>query len=74
MFSQVNSSERQTQYVYQEKDKKYVFINALCNQGIKNKDLSKEIIHVFDGGSCYFSLKYDPKRNDFLDLIINGEA
>jgi hypothetical protein len=58
----------------EEKGKKYIFINALCDQGIKKRDLSKEIIRVFDGGSCFFSLKYDPERNEFFDLFINGEA
>ena len=58
----------------EERGKKYIFINALCKDFSKDRDLSKEIIYVFDGGSCYFSLKYDPKSNDFFDLIINGEA
>ena len=59
---------------HEEKGKKYIFINALCHQDIKNRDLSKEIIQVFDGGTCYFSLKYDPKRKTFFDLLINGDA
>jgi hypothetical protein len=58
----------------EENGRKYIFINALCDQGVKNKDLSIKMIHVFDGGSCYFSLKYDPEHKKFFDLIINGDA
>lgn len=81
--SQAKAEKRELQkwktYTFQyqgqeEKGKKYIFINALCGQGMKTTDLSKKIIHLFDGGSCYFSLKYDPERNDFFDLFINGEA
>jgi hypothetical protein len=58
----------------EEKGQKLIFINALCDNEIKKRDLSKQIIHVFDGGSCFFSFKYDPLRNDLFDLVINGEA
>lgn len=58
----------------EEKSKKYIFINALCDQDMKKRDLAKEIIYIFDGGSCYFSLKYDPEHEEFFDLFINGEA
>ncbi len=81
--SQAKADKRELQnwqtYIFQyqgqeEKGKKYIFINALCHQDIKNKDLSKKIIQVFDGGTCYFNLKYDPKRKTFFDVLINGDA
>jgi len=56
------------------KNKRYIFINALCDKEMKKKDLSKEIIRVLDGGSCFFSLKYDPISKELFDIIINGEA
>ena len=55
-------------------DNKYIFINALCDKGSIKRDLSNKIIHYFDGGSCYFNLKYDPVRKDYFDIVINGVA
>jgi len=65
-------------YIFQyqgqeEKGRKFIFINALCVQGDRQR-LDKEIVIIFDGGSCYFNVKYDPLRNAFFDLFINGEA
>lgn len=63
------------QYQGQEEEGgKYILINALCDQDIKKRDLAKRIMNIYDGGSCYFILKYDPERKDFFDLFINGEA
>jgi hypothetical protein len=52
---------------------KFVFINALCHVH-RNSDLSLRFADVFDGGACYFQLKYDPEKNEFYDLSINGLA
>lgn len=52
---------------------KYVFVNAFCvNDSAQH--VNKEMVVAFDGGTCFFSLKYDPKENRFFDLLINGEA
>lgn len=62
------------QYQGQEENgRKYVFVNALC---IKDKrwQLNKQMILVLDGGTCFFNLRYDPDKNQFFNLIINGEA
>jgi len=56
-----------------ENGRKYVFINALCRPDPKWK-LEDDFRIVFDGGPCYFHLKYDPARGQFVDLMINGEA
>jgi hypothetical protein len=58
----------------EEKGNKYIFINAFCDQDMRKRDLSKEIIQVFDGGTCYFSLKYNPEKKTFFDLLINGDG
>jgi hypothetical protein len=57
----------------EERGRKFIFINALCVQRDRER-LDKEIIIIFDGGSCFFNLKYDPVRKLFFDLMINGEA
>ena len=57
----------------EEKGRRYVFINALCRPDPRWK-LEDDFQMVFDGGSCYFHLKYDSTRRQFADLIINGEA
>jgi len=62
------------QYQGQEEDgRKFIFINALCAQRDRQR-LDKEIIIIFDGGSCYFGVKYDPLQKVFFGLFINGEA
>lgn len=50
---------------------RFVFVSALCDDH-DALDLMERFMVVFDGGSCYFQVKYDPKRQRFYDLIING--
>jgi hypothetical protein len=57
----------------EEKGRKYIFVNALCNQRDR-QGLDKKIVIIFDGGSCYFNVKYDPSQKVFFALFINGEA
>lgn len=62
------------QYQGQEENgKKLVFINAFCTRD-KQWQLNKQMVFVFDGGTCFFNLKYDPEKNQFFGLLINGEA
>jgi hypothetical protein len=62
------------QYQAQEtKGRRYIFVNALCHV-YPTRDLSKELVLVRDGGSCYFHAKYDPERRQYYDVVINGEA
>ena len=48
----------------------YVFVNAFC--GASNVDARKTWVEVFDGGTCYFSAKYDPKGGRIYDVRVNG--
>jgi len=57
----------------EEKGRKFIFINAVCDQRDR-QGLDKKIVIIFDGGSCYFNVKYDPLHKVFFDLLINGEA
>lgn len=62
------------QYQGQENNgRRFVYINAFCDFG-KNTNLSSGFIFVFDGGSCYFQVKYDPIVDTYFDTSINGEA
>jgi hypothetical protein len=54
---------------------KLVFVNAFCEEHTQqDPDWSKHFVFVFDGGSCFFQLYYDPSANSFLDLRVNGFA
>ncbi len=56
-----------------ERGKKFVFINAFCVNDSRWQ-LNKQMVLVLDGGTCFFNLKYDPEKNQFFELLINGEA
>jgi hypothetical protein len=52
--------------------KPYVFVNAFC--GTASVDVRTAWVEVLDGGTCYFSAKYDPKSNRVYDVQVNGFA
>jgi hypothetical protein len=61
------------QYQGQERrGRRFVFVNAFCSSG--ERQLSKQMVLVLDGGTCFFNLKYDAEENRFFELLINGEA
>ncbi len=53
--------------------RRYLLVNALCSIDV-NVNLHERFVVVLDGGSCYFSVKYDPSLERFYDLVINGDA
>jgi hypothetical protein len=53
------------------KGRRYVFIAGLCAT-FADTDLSADFYEVLDGGSCYFRLTFDPKRQRFGNLHINA--
>ena len=57
----------------EESGKKFVFVNAFCVND-KRWKLNKKMVLVLDGGTCFFNVKYDPEKNQFFGLTINGEA
>ncbi len=62
------------QYQGQEtKGLRTVKIQATCRVP-PGLDLNRSFIIVYDGGTCYFSIQYDPVRDAFFDLEINGES
>jgi hypothetical protein len=49
-----------------------VFINAFCIA--PPEYTQRQFVLVFDGGSCFFQVKYDPNKKRFFQLMFNGEA
>lgn len=67
-----------TRYTFQyqgqeQRGRKFVFVNAFC-AGDEGQQLDKQMVWVFDGGTCFFNLKYDAEENKFFDILINGDA
>jgi hypothetical protein len=55
--------------------KKWIFVNGFCEEHWKREDYWRDrMVAVFDGGSCYFRVLYDPATSQFDKLTINGEA
>ena len=62
------------QYQGQEQSgHKYIFVNAFCSKHASASP-NREMVLVFDGGSCFFNVKYDSKKNQFFEFSINGES
>ena len=72
-------------FQYKFVDKNEIYINALCVSraavddigalpDFTSEQLTKDFIDVFDGGSCFFGVKFNIKRNKFSELRINGHA
>jgi hypothetical protein len=52
--------------------KKVAWLNGLC--GAFERDWTKEILEVEDGGNCFFNLKIDLTNNRYYDFFVNGDA
>jgi hypothetical protein len=37
-------------------------------------DITKEIIHVNDGGACFFHALYSPAQEKIMMFSVNGQA
>ena len=62
------------QYRAQEEGgKQFIFVNAFCIAD-DGDQLDKQLLQVTDGGTCFFSLKYDPENDQFFDLLVNGDG
>ncbi len=70
--------EEWTRYTFQyqgqeRRGRRFVFVNAFCT-GDGSQQLDKQMVRVFDGGTCFFNLKYDVEENRFFEILINGDA
>jgi len=64
------------QYVgYTDGGKRWILVNGFCEDHWKEEDTWRDrIVFVFDGGSCFFTVRYDTSRSPFEHLLINGGA
>ncbi len=64
--------KRQYVPVLTKKGQKEVWINFFCETS--NKNWRKEIIHVDDGGNCYFNVIINLTTKTYHELMVNGVA
>jgi hypothetical protein len=71
-IAKLENSKRQ--YLgYTDADKKWVFVNSICEASWKRHGFwYDDIIIVFDGGPCFFNVRYDLSSAQFDQLQING--
>lgn len=49
-----------------------IYANFFCVDDFD--DWQNEFVLVMDGGDCFFQIRYNPQTDEFLDIMINGEA
>lgn len=54
------------------KEEKIVFIQCFCNE--EHKNWQSEMIHVCDGGKCYFDVYINLTQKTTQPIAVNGEA
>ena len=60
--------------VINNKGEQEVWINGFCDQVRRNEIWKKEIIHVKDGGNCYFNFKINLTTKTCYEISVNGYA
>jgi hypothetical protein len=55
-----------------EKGEKEVWINGFCSD--HHTDWKTEIVQVFDGGNCYFTVRLNISKNECIAVGTNGYA
>lgn len=56
--------------------RKIIYINALCESAGNDGERywREKFVLVFDGGSCFWNVRYDPETKRFSGLMVNGVA
>jgi hypothetical protein len=55
--------------------KRWIYVNSFCEELWKRDDSWRDrFVMVLDGGSCFFTVLYDPSTQQFERLMINGHA
>ena len=55
-----------------EDGKRLIEANFFCDA--LHTDWTEQVVHVDDGGDCYFRVRYDPEAKTFSDLVVNGSS
>lgn len=53
-------------------DNQIIWINCVCKEQGINPIHKKLVLITRDGGGCYFSFFYSPKKNELFDFLVNG--
>lgn len=54
---------------------KIIWINCFCKKEENFfKEWKKNIVHVADGGNCFFNVKINITKNTYTDFMVNGDA
>ncbi len=67
-----NDYKKQLVAVTNSKGEKEVWVNCFCRTW--DTRWKTEIMHVDDGGNCYFNFKINLTTKKYYDLGVNGEA
>jgi len=56
--------------------RKVIFINALCERAATEYETywREKFVMVYDGGKCFWKVRYDPETKQFSELMVNGVA
>jgi hypothetical protein len=57
---------------YIEDGNRKIFVNSFCDD--MGSDWQREPIFVMDGGTCFFTARYDVEKQEFEALYFNGSA
>lgn len=71
-----NYADYKIQYLgYSENGKKWILVNAFCKSVWKeNYAWHNSVVVVFDGGPCFFQIRYDVESFRFKRFEVNGES
>ena len=63
------------QYIPLTKDgQKFVLVNCFCDDVKHFPKWKKEVVTVYDGGGCYFTVLINLTKKEYSNLYINGIA
>jgi hypothetical protein len=74
MYRIMSLSKYKVQFVpyLNEKGEKEIWINGFCSD--HHTDWKTEIVHAFDGGNCYFTVRLNISTNKCIGVGTNGYA
>ena len=75
LYRNLEDYNRQFVGAIDENGDKIIWINCFCKKEEGSfKKWKEEIVHVADGGNCFFNLKANITKNTYTDFIVNGDA
>lgn len=74
IFQIMSLSKYKVQFVpyLNEKGEKEIWINGFCSD--YRADWKTEVVHAFDGGNCYFTVRLNIANNKCIAVGTNGNA